>query len=440
MFKRQKGVALVTGMLILVVASVIGVSSMSQTALQERIAGNQRLVTNAFMAAEHGLSVAKVQMDSDFFYKGGEGLLNKLSWNVVVGDCSSKHKKCRSITSTGRDNESGVVRVINAEYWLNSGSADAAPIVMLGKVETFTGARSDSFKVTGSKDSSGEIVGSAVQVNDYDALKMVLDDLIAKGRIDNYFGGFEFRDCDADDQAKLTALLADPKYAGITITCTPPVDDGEVASILSDPEKLEQFIAQVKETRESYLISDPTKVGSVPGAAIECVKLSDVDSCLGTIANPRITVWEKTQVCDKKGCSYPSLLLGANDSGAGVLIVEGDLQFSGTPSFSGIIIVTGETFKIGGGGKGGVVGGTIIFANPVQTDDTWAFGNATAEFNFDVDGGGTADFQYDQIAVDNAVDLLNKDAQDLWRLGEQNPDPNARERYMKNWKEVYSAT
>lgn len=440
MFKKQKGVALVTGMLILVVASVIGVSSMSQTALQERIAGNQRLVTNAFMAAEHGIAEAKVQLDSEFFYGGGQGVLNNLSWSVVVGDCAPKHKKCRSVTSTGRDTDSGVVRVINAEYWLNSGSADAAPIVMLGKVETFTGARSDSFKVTGSKDGAGDVVGSAVQVNDYDALKMVLDDLIAKGRIDNYFGGFEFRDCGSDDQEKLATLLSDPKYAGITITCTPPVDDGEVASILSDPQKLEEFIAQVKVTREDYLKTDPTKVGSVPGAAVECVKLNDTDSCLGTVANPRITVWEKQQVCGVKGCSYPPLLLGANDSGAGVLIVEGDLQFSGTPSFSGIIIVTGESFKIGGGGKGGVIGGTVIFANPVQTGDTWAFGNATAEFNFDVDGGGTADFQYDQKAVDNAVDLLNKEAQNLWKLGDDTPDPNARERYMKNWKEVQGAT
>ena len=51
-FKRQQGVALIMGLMMLVVLSLISISAMRSTTLQERMAGNVREANLAFQTAE----------------------------------------------------------------------------------------------------------------------------------------------------------------------------------------------------------------------------------------------------------------------------------------------------------------------------------------------------------------------------------------------------
>lgn len=77
-FHRQRGGALITALSILLVLTVLGVSAMSTSALQERMAGNARDAEVAFEAAEAALRAAETYLASsynasDFDASGGTG-------------------------------------------------------------------------------------------------------------------------------------------------------------------------------------------------------------------------------------------------------------------------------------------------------------------------------------------------------------------------------
>lgn len=56
--KAHRGAVLITGLIVLAVMTILGVSSMRGTLLEERMAGNLREHNNAFQAAEAGLQAA----------------------------------------------------------------------------------------------------------------------------------------------------------------------------------------------------------------------------------------------------------------------------------------------------------------------------------------------------------------------------------------------
>jgi Tfp pilus assembly protein PilX len=54
--KEQRGAALVVGLVLLLVATTLGVAALTSTVTEERIAGNQKQISEAFMAAETGIA------------------------------------------------------------------------------------------------------------------------------------------------------------------------------------------------------------------------------------------------------------------------------------------------------------------------------------------------------------------------------------------------
>lgn len=363
MFMRQRGVALVSGVILMVVATVIGVTGMSQSGLQERAAGNQKAVTNAFMAAEQGLVAAKNSLD------GGEnppssGASNGISWTVSVisGDCFSIGG-CR-IRSAGGDRTQPphAIRVIEVDY-VKSGS-NLAPINIIGEVGAFDGGNSNAFQVTGAEGGPAIATNSAENVTEI--LSGIRDD-----RIRNFVGG---------------------------------VREVEFENPFGDPESLARFIQEVKKSINDQNRGVITASGSVANPRFTFN--------IGTTADPKITIY------NQEANGGRVLAMTGSVSGAGILIVEGSLIFRGTPGFEGLIIVTGTRFTVTGGGTGGVFGGSIVFANPVNrgTDASpdWAFGDANASFEFDVTGGGTADFRHNEEALQMARGLLSPQAQKLW--------------------------
>lgn len=78
---QQRGGALITALSILLILTILGVSAMSTTALQERMAGNARDHEVAFEAAEYSLRAAEAfvqtlnstSMTTNFSTSGGTG-------------------------------------------------------------------------------------------------------------------------------------------------------------------------------------------------------------------------------------------------------------------------------------------------------------------------------------------------------------------------------
>ncbi|HXQ69754.1 MAG TPA: hypothetical protein VN844_04685 [Pyrinomonadaceae bacterium] len=88
------------------------------------------------------------------------------------------------------------------------------------------------------------------------------------------------------------------------------------------------------------------------------------------------------------------------DGGAGLLIVTGDLEMNGNPSFSGLILVLGGgDVNRKGGGNGNIYGSITVAKFDV---------NGTGGFlapSFTTAGGGNATIQYDSVAVSRALNM-----------------------------------
>ena len=88
------------------------------------------------------------------------------------------------------------------------------------------------------------------------------------------------------------------------------------------------------------------------------------------------------------------------DGGAGLLIVTGNLEMNGNPSFDGVILVLGEgSINRNGGGNGNIYGSITVAKFDV---------NGTGGFlapSFTTNGGGNATIQYDSEAVRRALNM-----------------------------------
>ena len=81
--KEEKGVALVIALLMLLILTLIGISSIGTTTFETSISGNERVRTDAFYAAEAGIQVAinqlpdnispipKTKINEDSYYWSG---------------------------------------------------------------------------------------------------------------------------------------------------------------------------------------------------------------------------------------------------------------------------------------------------------------------------------------------------------------------------------
>lgn len=91
--------------------------------------------------------------------------------------------------------------------------------------------------------------------------------------------------------------------------------------------------------------------------------------------------------------------MGGNTGGSGILVVEGALEWNGTPQFDGLIIALGGTFNVAGGGQGGDGAGSVVVANLTPKPSEVAAGptnppSFAEEFEMDFSGGGNAEYAF----------------------------------------------
>jgi len=88
-------------------------------------------------------------------------------------------------------------------------------------------------------------------------------------------------------------------------------------------------------------------------------------------------------------------------TGAGVLLVQGNLVLDGNFNWDGLILVIGKGSLTRSGGGGGNINGAILVANTVNpTTDTPP--QPGPPF-YDTSGGGNSTIQYDSCLLDNAL-------------------------------------
>jgi autotransporter-associated beta strand protein len=361
---RRRGVALIVVLVLLLVASILAVAGMGQAIVDERIAGNQRQVTEAFKAAEAGLLRAAAWWDDS---SGGERH-DQLHWNDPEGAIAVLHAQDRAlragvtwsiqalhfegdevlIASRGQVEGSGTVREVSARYRraLPLAPDGLAPIVLGGPVADFVLRE-----------------GAVLRVPDGDA--------------------------DEPGPAILTASEADAERVGASLSreelallaggVAPAGAEGDFPT----PALLQELVAAITESAD-------TQDGPVP-----------LD--LGTVEAPRVSVIRGTDG------GRADLYLSGPVSGAGILIVTGSLYLEQAPDFTGMILVLGGTLEVGAG-SGSVSGAVMLHAIQGAGTETWVPSPEGTRFTL----GGELALERSAESLALVWNLLSPEAQAVW--------------------------
>jgi hypothetical protein len=323
----QRGLALVVVLMLLATALLITLSGMGHALVNERIAGNQRQVTEAFMVAEAGLIRAAEwwqehdggQRNDQRYWLDPEGALVALSgldrtprpglqWSIrdLRFDGNAV-----TMFSVGTVTGAGAAREVGARYRRpRSAGGFPASVVFGGALADFTLAGEGSVAVT--TDAGGSDRPAILTATSDDAQELA--DALTPEQQEKLSGGIDALESDAGlaDATRLQALVE-------AIAQMPGVSDGPVPWDFGDPE-------------------NPT-VHLVRGAGGEPVDLA----------------------------------IPGKMTGAGILIVTGSLEFEEPPDFSGLIVVLGPVLEIGPG-EGLIEGGLLLHHVADPAAETWASG------------------------------------------------------------------
>lgn len=394
---NQRGVAILLSLLILLVLTLLGISSFHNSHIQERSAGNMRLQSVAFEAAAAGASSAINYFDS---YKdtgpdelcgtlGHVGWADPTQW-IEMGTVGQASLKQRMYCLADEYPSEGPCEENN---W------DCRP------------ARSQLFVLSRGEISSG---GQVVAQRDIE----VRLDIAGSGptAVGDGCGTICFPSCNPGnfDFPTSNAFQVDggggPAITGGCQTMTNEIVDGirdnrignyiggihttEVGAPWNDPDSVEAFRANIEAAAQAAQAAGTCQT--------YCYRASNAyelgNPVFGTVADPQITYIE--------GNAW----MGGDVTGAGIMFVTGNLAWSGTPQFKGLIVTLGGTFTIAGGGIGGDHGGSVVILNAPGGVPPADFGAS----GFANDGGGNALYQFDCGALWAAHDLLDEEGQTLW--------------------------
>jgi hypothetical protein len=419
----QHGTVLVIGLLLLLIITIVAVSSMSSTHMQERMAGNARTQALAFQVASAGAS------DSMDFYLDHRLEVPLTScappelWTINLGHTATmvppnigphrvrltQQLYCLQapirpqyfvlstgevLAGTGIDETTIARRGIEIRIE-RPGDPDCGALCFLGcdSDNEYRFPTSNAFLVDGDTNPA---------ITTPEECRQEVRDAIRNNRIGNYLGGI----------------------SGFSEPLPPPWSSTETVNDFrkqllttmgaSEPDSLEPFRID-----QTDLLAGSGPVTTAPGYTWQFIEppgggtFTDAGSTqYGTTSNPQITYIAGD--ADLRGTV----------SGAGILVVEGNLEWRGTPPFEGLILVLGGQFKVGGGGTGGNFAGSLVVVNIWKDHDPTGLKNQgyytnwynkhgtdylSDEFgkvDLDFRGGGTAFYGYDCDLLEGLSDDL----------------------------------
>ncbi len=430
----QRGVVLVVGLLLLLAMTLVAVASMSTTHMQERMAGNHRTQALAFEAASIGATDA-------------------VNYYITKRDADELPGPCRTATSSA---------------WgpTTPETTDAAALGM----PTGTELRRSVACVTQSNPDCGDL--GPTECPDFRSQLLVLN----QGRV--FVAGQTAPVAQREVEVRIDYLLPPGEaISGCTGICMPGCDwndpieladssqfvvdggeGGDPAISVGCQDFADALIKAAEDagpTNQGGRLGNYTWQGTGPG-----IQSSDIGPPWDSIPNIRAFAdFVRTEAkalqdngdssCtdSKAPCYYQGYFnesgnytfldseggprftyiegdarVSGSASGAGILVVDGNLEWRGTPDFQGLIVVLGGEFKISGGG-GGDTAGSIIVANTKNPGPEGEFGPAT----LDVGGGGNHNITFDCDLLESHWESMVKDrpgADPTWEPECGPGDPN----------------
>lgn len=375
----QNGSVLIVSLLLLLIITIVGIAGVGNSMLGERLAGNQKQISEAMMKAESGLVASRnffmvptnlAKWPASNATWGAEkvkqeGLKDAISsglhWYIESIDFVGNRAL---IVSCGAHNDSGVKRCIQSIMQRGSGEGNLAAMNIIGTIKNMTAASSSQFQIVGEQ-IAGSVVAPAVATNTQGNVQKILDST-KDSREANYVGG---------------------------------VKQVEFSGPFGDANDMRKFIDTVK--AECAVTSN-------------CLYENSINNKSFPTSLPRIYILNCPSSCE----------LAGNTTGTGILIVEGNVIFSGQATFDGLIIVTGSQVRLNGLGNNGLRG-TLVVAHMVKNvvsgqPDNWTFGSAEATIDLDLKGGGNAKIEFNRQLVAQGRALLGTAAKELWSFTDTN--------------------
>lgn len=405
--QHQKGVALIISLILLTVITLISISSISSSIHEERIAASQKQINDAFMAAETGVSAAVKT-----FYDENEGfvwvwdetleeyvfqeqdtidrIMNQqafvsirpgLEWQIESIQHNSVVAGVEKLTirSLGRLSGLGVFRKIEFDILIPHALFvdPPAPLTLAGQVDHFGVGDSEHFKI------AGENTPAIVVDNDTEfpgSLETVIN-AIPESHIDNYIGESGETTNDIHDAVKAQNL-----------------------GFWSNPNALRNFVEVAKLFGTTY-----------SGATVFAAGDPNVPSDNFNIGQYTDNTNNEFVISVVDG----DATISGDRSGAGILIVAGELTWTGTPEFSGLVVVLGGRVNWSAGGDKGI-NGAMYIANidldQIDNNNSSFFEEIAVTKKVGFSNDGSSILQFDR-------DLLNQVA------GSESPR-------IVNWREV----
>jgi hypothetical protein len=359
----QRGLALVVVLLLLATALLIALSGMGHALVNERIAGNQRQVTEAFMAAEAGLIRAAAwwqeqdggQRNDQRYWLDPEGALAALA-GLDRSPRPGRHWSIRDLRFDG-------------------------DVVTMLSVGTVTGA------------------GAAREVG-------------ARYRRPRAAGGFPASFVFGGTFADFTlagegAVAVTPDEAGSDRPAVLTATSGDAQDLLDalTPEQQAQLAGGVDALESGAGLADATRLQTLVEAIAQMPGVSDgpVPWDFGDPEHPAVHLVRGV------GGEPVDLAIPGKMTGAGILIVTGNLELEEPPDFSGLIVVLGPVLEIGPG-EGTIEGSLLLHHVADPAAETWVSGATGSHFQ----AAGSVTFGPGGAAWAALQGLLSAEARERW--------------------------
>ena len=396
--RHNRGTVLVLSLLILLVLTIVGVASMSNVLMQERMAGNVNLQSLAFEAASAGISEALEFGIEEINVRGDR-----------IGDCSIKASSGNQLPWPGEFVEIGTLAVddnalsgVTVHYLLKTDCLELPKLI-----DTATGTisvpRFESYVTSRGEVRQGNDVLAAreieVRVDSFrrDALsamrvegtaEIVFDAGNSKSFIMDGQGGSAISTSTPQNSAIISQDLATKDrvqnfIGGVGTSQYPPP--------FHDAAELARFVLRIK----SYMKHHRDR-GLLPLPVCDGLQMNYIEGNLDLGGSNTF-----------HGITYVTgnVTMGGNPSGSGLLIAEGTVQWRGTADFQGLVINLGGQFTMSGGGTGETEGmiynanlDLATLSSGLTTGDYLDY----SELQF---GGALVDPWFDMEVVDNGGTL-----------------------------------
>jgi len=400
----HSGSALVFALLILLVMTILGVATMSNVSMQERMAGNVNLQAIAFEAASAGVGEAlEWAMNPDVGQGWADCERNEGMWPPE--DVEPSPPRILDLDDDSAD-WGDAVQNLEVRYTLRNDCLEDPDFIDDGTGGgTYMPPVQFYVTVEGSVWSDGtELARREIEVRVDQTRNDGISALRVEGEADVQFSsaaGNRFTIDGAGGPAISTSTNANAQSVATQIgdSRIANYDGGVMSSPYPPPFNTAVGMAQLVLRVKAYM--QYQGVGNAAVLVDDCdstYRMRYVDGDLDLTGNASIGTVSNPQITYVTG----DLEMGGNASGAGLVIVEGEIDTNGTPDFDGLIIGLGGLLDMQGGGRGetkGMVFATNLELSALEVDFDSILGNTDQWFVDELYG-------VDDTDPDNLIDLF----------------------------------